>query len=243
MKAVLQYPTSDGNHRDKLGTKAIKKTAIEAAATNGKTRMMIRSTGSPPMPDATNRFSPKGGVIKPTDKVQITTIPTWVCSGRQGWAVFAKSVFDQNLAVSESEDIDHARFNAAAIGFGAAKRALGNATVAHDKVHAIEPCGVGEIGPSGFESLGHLLTPLEGSAQHVGAGHGMEFAIVVHETHQGGQVVSVPRSSEVGQGLGADGRGVVIGHGWGLHSKIGVNAVGTIGMGLAVLLELKRFAL
>jgi hypothetical protein len=71
----------------------------------------------------------------------------------------------------------------------------------------------------------------------------MKFAIVVHETHQGGQVVSVPRSSEVGEGLGADGRGAVIGHGWVLHSKNGFNTVPTMGMGLAVMLNPNRFAL
>ena len=41
---------------------------------------MIFSTVSPPMPEATNRFSPSGGVMKPIDSTQITTMPTWVGS-------------------------------------------------------------------------------------------------------------------------------------------------------------------
>ena len=56
------------------------KVAMVVTATNGSTFTMIFSTASPPMPEATNRFSPSGGVMKPIDKVQITTMPTWVGS-------------------------------------------------------------------------------------------------------------------------------------------------------------------
>ena len=46
----------------------------------GTTLTTICSTVMPLMPEATNRFSPSGGVWNPMESAQMTTIPTWVGS-------------------------------------------------------------------------------------------------------------------------------------------------------------------
>ena len=56
------------------------KIAIKLMATSGNALTEMASRLSLEIPEATNIFSPSGGVAKPTAQQQISTIPKWIGS-------------------------------------------------------------------------------------------------------------------------------------------------------------------
>src|SRR5690606_5408438 len=83
-------------------------------------------------------------------------------------------------------------FNASAVLLSAGKSRFRNPTIARDPMLAIAPLRVGNIFPGRLKSLSYRFPPLNPVTADLISGHGFENTIVMHERHQGVDVMIVP---------------------------------------------------
>src|SRR5690625_3286498 len=75
-----RYPLKPTKNKDNCGTNVRMSNVINIAKKKGITARDNVSIDKPDMPEATNKFTPRGGVIKPIAKLTTMTIPKCIGS-------------------------------------------------------------------------------------------------------------------------------------------------------------------